>query len=166
MDFYARKPYTGTDRFLGATLDSGTGYARLTFVPKEISRPYVNVGVFKLGQRGLPWYKDKRRLKTLMGLLAVPSYFLVGTLYYTQVEGWSVDEAMYFCVVVATTVGYGVRPLCAPIFPIFLPRFRLYEVVSLHRCVLPYKCRKILEMLLELMKLCDITGRRTNFCKA
>ena len=30
--------------------------------------------------------------------------------------------------------------LFAPqIFPIFLPHFRLYEVVSLHRCVLAYK---------------------------
>ena len=45
-----------------------------------------------------------------------------------------------------------------PIFPIFLPHFRLYEVVSLHMCVLPYRCRKILEMLLKLMKLCDIMG--------
>ena len=29
--------------------------------------------------------------------------------------------------------------LCHTIFPIFLPLFRLYEVVSRHRCVLPYK---------------------------
>ena len=29
----------------------------------------------------------------------------------------------------------------------------IYEVVSLHMCVLPYKCRKILEMLLKLIKL-------------
>ena len=40
--------------------------------------------------------------------------------------------------------------------PIFLPHFRLYEVVSLHVCVLPYKYRKILERLLKLMKLCNI----------
>ena len=34
----------------------------------------------------------------------------------------------------------------------FLPHLRLYEVVSLHMCVLPYKYRKILEMLPKLMK--------------
>ena len=32
-------------------------------------------------------------------------------------------------------------------FFIFLPHFRLYGVVSLHMCVLPYKYRDILEML-------------------
>ena len=32
------------------------------------------------------------------------------------------------------------------IFPIFLPHFHLYEVVSLHICVLPYKYRKTLKM--------------------
>ena len=45
-----------------------------------------------------------------------------------------------------------VRRLCPLIFPTSLPHFRLYEVVALHMCVLPYKYRKILEMLLTLMK--------------
>ena len=52
--------------------------------------------------------------------------------------------------------------LCPTIFPIFLPHFRLYEVVSLHMCVLPYKYRKILEMLLKLMKLCFINGEQAD----
>ena len=49
-----------------------------------------------------------------------------------------------------------------PIFPTFLlvPHFRLYEVVSLHVSVLPYKNRKKLEMVFELMKLCNTTGSR------
>ena len=42
----------------------------------------------------------------------------------------------------------------SPIFPIFLPHCRLYEVVSLRMCVIPYKYRKIVEMLLKLMKVC------------
>ena len=53
-----------------------------------------------------------------------------------------------------------------PVYGAFVPRyslfpyhlFRLYVVVSLHMCVLPYKYRNILEMLLKLMKFCDITG--------
>ena len=44
------------------------------------------------------------------------------------------------------------------ISPIFLPHFRLYEVVSLHVCGSPYKYRKILEMLPQLIKLCDPWG--------
>ena len=38
-----------------------------------------------------------------------------------------------------------VRRVCPRIFPILLPHFRLYEVASLHMCVLPYtyvKCWK------------------------
>ena len=54
-----------------------------------------------------------------------------------------------------------VRCLCPPTFPAFLPPFCLYEVFSLHMCVLPYKYHKILEMLPKLMKLRDTTGRRT-----
>ena len=50
-------------------------------------------------------------------------------------------------------------------FPIFLPHFLLYKVrvVSLHMCVLPYKYGTILERLLKLTKVRDITGsRRTS----
>ena len=57
-----------------------------------------------------------------------------------------------------------VRRLWPQIFPIFLPHFRLYEVVSLHACVLPYKCRKILEMLLKLMKLCRYAVKYWKCC--
>ena len=46
--------------------------------------------------------------------------------------------------------------LCPPMFSIFLLYFRLYEVVSLHMCVLPSTYRKTLGMLLTLTKLCEI----------
>ena len=58
-------------------------------------------------------------------------------------------------------VVWNVRRFCppiSPIFPIVLPHFRLYEVVSLHMCFLPFKYRKILEMVLELMELCELMG--------
>ena len=57
---------------------------------------------------------------------------------------------------------HGYNSTLIPMFPIvlphFLPHFRLYEVVSLLMCVLPYKHRErleILEFLLKLMKLCE-----------
>ena len=44
------------------------------------------------------------------------------------------------CHAAATTPsGLGVRRFLAPTYPISLPHFRLYEVVSLHMCALPYK---------------------------
>ena len=46
-----------------------------------------------------------------------------------------------------------VRPPSSPHVSVFLPRFRLYEVVSLHMCILPYKHRKISEILLKLQVL-------------
>ena len=46
-------------------------------------------------------------------------------------------------------------------FPIFLPHFRLYGVVSLHMRVLPYKYRKILEMLFKLMTSRETMGAGT-----
>ena len=51
--------------------------------------------------------------------------------------------------------------------PIFVPHFRLYEVVSLHVCVLPYKYFKILEMFpYKLMKPCDgMAGRLACVCE-
>jgi voltage-gated potassium channel Kch len=30
-----------------------------------------------------------------------------GTIFYTNVEGWTVLDALYFCVATLTTVGYG-----------------------------------------------------------
>ena len=45
-------------------------------------------------------------------------------------------------------------------FPISLPPSRVYEVVSLHMCVLPYKYRKILKVLPKLTELFETMGRR------
>ena len=53
----------------------------------------------------------------------------------------------------------GTKPM-SPIFPIFLPRFCLYGVVSLHMCVCPYKYCKMLEMLFKLMNVCAIMWSR------
>ena len=43
-------------------------------------------------------------------------------------------------------------------------RYHLYEVVSLHTCVLPYKYRKIQEMLLKLLEVrCELMGSRSRY---
>ena len=40
-------------------------------------------------------------------LLLVASLLIVGTVFYTLVEGWSVVDAVYFCSMSLATVGYG-----------------------------------------------------------
>ena len=48
------------------------------------------------------------------------------------------------------------------VFPVFLPHFGLYGAALLHRCVLPYRYRTILEMTLKLMKSCELMGAGTG----
>ena len=40
-------------------------------------------------------------------LLLVIAILISGTLFYWQVEGWSVLDSLYFCVTTLATVGYG-----------------------------------------------------------
>jgi voltage-gated potassium channel Kch len=40
-------------------------------------------------------------------LLLVLSLLILGTAFYTAVEGWSVVDALYFCAMSLATVGYG-----------------------------------------------------------
>jgi voltage-gated potassium channel len=49
--------------------------------------------------------KEDPELKALFLLLIV--VLVSGVLFYTQVEGWSVIDAMYFAVITMSTIGYG-----------------------------------------------------------
>jgi voltage-gated potassium channel len=40
-------------------------------------------------------------------VLLVLSLLIVGTAFYTTVEGWSVVDSVYFCVMTLATVGFG-----------------------------------------------------------
>jgi ion channel len=40
-------------------------------------------------------------------LLLVISLLIVGTVFYTLVEGWTVVDSVYFCAMSLATVGYG-----------------------------------------------------------
>jgi voltage-gated potassium channel len=57
--------------------------------------------------------KYRRIQKELLaGGIALASVFLIGTLWYWQVEGWSLEDAAYMTVITLATVGYGeIRPL-------------------------------------------------------
>ena len=55
--------------------------------------------------RGLyrAWLKPNFRSTLLIATLILIS----GTLFYWSVEGWSVVDAIYFCIMTLTTIGYG-----------------------------------------------------------
>lgn len=44
---------------------------------------------------------------TYIKMIVLFLYIFVGTVYYTNVEGWLVTDAWYFIIVTVTTVGYG-----------------------------------------------------------
>jgi hypothetical protein len=53
-------------------------------------------------------YRDMAKKPETRALLIVAAVIvLVGVVFYTRVEGWSVLDAVYFCVVTLGTVGYG-----------------------------------------------------------
>ncbi|MFN7350980.1 MAG: potassium channel family protein, partial [Dolichospermum sp.] len=52
--------------------------------------------------------KYQRIQKELMaGALALGCIFLIGTLWYCLIEGWSWEDAAYMTVITLATVGYG-----------------------------------------------------------
>ena len=68
----------------------------------------------------------KTALRLIVPTLAFVGFIAISTAIYHRLEGWSVNECIYFCVVVITSVGYGdLSPLTRPgkiytIFFIFL----------------------------------------------
>jgi|SRR4051794_24031044 voltage-gated potassium channel len=48
---------------------------------------------------------DDPEFRTITLMVAV--LLTVGTVFYSNIEGWSVLDALYFCVITLATVGYG-----------------------------------------------------------
>jgi len=49
--------------------------------------------------------KEDPEFKALFKLLLI--VLIIGVFFYTQVEGWSYIDAMYFAVITMSTIGYG-----------------------------------------------------------
>ena len=49
----------------------------------------------------------KEHLMFVWAVLVVLGYYAIGYWYYSEVEGWSLVQCVYFAVVTCTTIGYG-----------------------------------------------------------
>jgi voltage-gated potassium channel len=68
------------------------------------NRPRLIIGLLlPIRAVGALWRDPEQRAP----LLLVVSLMIVGTIFYTLVEGWSIVDAVYFCSMSLATVGYG-----------------------------------------------------------
>lgn len=67
-------------------------------------------------------------LLTLLMAVLLLSFFVIGVLFYSQVEKWNFSDSMYFCVVVLTTVGYGDMLPTTPGSKMFTVFFALFGI--------------------------------------
>ena len=70
---------------------------------------------------------------SLLKLIGFPLYYLVGVLYYTKNEGWTVLQTTYFITVTITTCGYGFfHPTsdASKVFTIFYIFFGLIIIIT------------------------------------
>lgn len=68
---------------------------------------------------GAIWYgiKHDEEFHILLGLLL--TFLIGGTYFYWHVEGWSVVDALYFCFMTMSTIGYGDLVPTTPFSKIF-----------------------------------------------
>lgn len=74
-------------------------------------------------------YRDMLKKPETRALLILAAFvLLVGVAFFTLVEGWSLVDAIYFCVVTLGTVGYGDKTPSSDLAKIFTT---LYIIVGL-----------------------------------
>ncbi|UCH48641.1 MAG: two pore domain potassium channel family protein [Betaproteobacteria bacterium] len=91
---------------------------------------------------GLRRDDEFRALMVLLVLLLVG-----GALFYWEVEGWSVLDAIYFCVMTMSTVGYGDLAPTSPFSKIFTIVFTILSIGIFAAVV-----SKVVQLILERKK--------------
>ena len=73
-----------------------------------------------------------------LGRSAVPvvvAFLLVGTAFFSIVEGWQPDDALYFCVITVTTVGFGDLTPTSDISKLFVCAYILVGLSLFSTCL-------------------------------
>mmetsp|Transcript_31104 Transcript_31104/g.81504 ORF Transcript_31104/g.81504 Transcript_31104/m.81504 type:complete len:526 (+) Transcript_31104:129-1706(+) len=96
-----RHASTGSIASLRPRSRSGAS-SRMRFGSVALQR--ASAPVSTAGPRKLTPFWQNRLFRPLM---AIGLYFFSGIIFYTQYEEWTFVDALYFCMVVVTTVGYG-----------------------------------------------------------
>ena len=91
---------------------------------------------------GLRKDEEFRALMVLLLLLLVG-----GAIFYREVEGWSVLDAIYFCVMTMSTVGYGDLVPTSPLSKIFTIVFTILSIGIFAAVV-----SKVVQLILERRK--------------
>lgn len=82
------------------------------------------------------------------GLMVLLLMLLVGgALFYWEVEGWSVLDALYFCIMTMSTVGYGDLVPTSPLSKIFTIVFTILSIGIFAAAV-----SKVVQLILERRK--------------
>ena len=67
-------------------------------------------------RKGLAWTAGPRVPSALIALIVM---LVSGTVFYAAIEGWSVIDSVYFCIMTLSTVGYGDLHPTTPLSKIF-----------------------------------------------
>ena len=65
------------------------------------------------------WYVFKQDEEFRILLFLLLTFLISGTYFYWHVEGWSVVDALYFCFMTMSTIGYGDLVPTSPLSKIF-----------------------------------------------
>ena len=68
---------------------------------------------------GAIWYGIKHDEEFHILLVLLLTFLIGGTYFYWHVEGWSVVDALYFCFMTMSTIGYGDLVPTTPLSKIF-----------------------------------------------
>lgn len=103
------------------------------------------INLYKLLVATVYGLRKDEEFRALMALLLM--LLVGGALFYREVEGWSVLDAIYFCVMTMSTVGYGDLVPTSPLSKIFTIVFTVLSIGVFAAAV-----SKVVQLILERRK--------------
>eukprot|EP00040_Diaphanoeca_grandis_P032144 m.194283 g.194283 ORF g.194283 m.194283 type:complete len:772 (+) comp32519_c0_seq1:322-2637(+) len=102
LAYYENHPYRD-EQMLGQLYGSAQGFKDLSKAAEENKSEVNQAKDAEVAKKSKPWYCSSE----FYAISLIVFYFALGISYYSSLDGWTALDAAYFCVVVATTIGYG-----------------------------------------------------------